>query len=88
LRHNREGAGSGDYRVALSKSALGASLLNNHAPAQLPDLGVEDFEIRGVRLGFQAAKHLDGPRQQGLLPFRDCAGSAAFLSPLNAAKAT
>src|SRR4029077_11678150 len=47
---------------------------------QLPDLGVEDLEIWRVRRGLcRTAKHIDGPRQQMLLPFRDLGGMHAKL---------
>ena len=47
---------------------------------QLPDLGVEDREIWRVRCRLRAAKHVGGPRQQVLFPFRDLGGMHAKLS--------
>ena len=46
---------------------------------QLPDLRVEDLEIRHVRHRFAPAKHVSGPRQQLLLPFCDLGGMDAKL---------
>ena len=46
---------------------------------QLPDLGMEDLEIRWVQLVGRAAKHVDGPRQRVRLLFRYLGGLHAKL---------
>ena len=46
---------------------------------QRPDLGVEDREIRRVRRGRRAAKHIAGPHQHMRRPFRDLGGMHAKL---------
>ena len=44
---------------------------------QLSNLGVEDLEIRRVRLVGCATKHIGNPLQQVPLPFRDLGGMDA-----------
>ena len=46
---------------------------------QLPDLRVEDLEIRHIWIRRRAAEHISGPRQQLLLPFGDLGGVHAEL---------